>query len=187
MEGFFVDTENNRLGRRIDIKADHIGSFRRERGVVALAPGFAGGKVDIVLTQEAPDILNINVAQCLGQQRTRPAAIALRRWFIQKRQYPFVRRLAVDRLLAPTRTILQPTKAMLGKAPPPVADNTGLSADFLGDRARATPISRQQDYSRPLHVALRRARRPAARLKHLAYLRPEPNLSCFGDHPDLES
>jgi hypothetical protein len=33
-----------------------------------------------VLTQEAPDILNINVAQCLGQQRTRPAGIALRRW-----------------------------------------------------------------------------------------------------------
>ena len=39
--GLFVDTENNRLGRRIDIKADHIGSFRRERGVVVFAPGFA--------------------------------------------------------------------------------------------------------------------------------------------------
>src|SRR5882724_5407634 len=153
--GLFVDTENDRLGRRIDIKPDHIGSFRREGRVVALAPGLAGGKVDIVLAQEAPDILNINVAQCLGQQWTRPAGIARRRWFIQKRQYPLVRRLAVDRLLAPTRTVLQPTKAVLGKAPPPVADNTRLNADFLGDRARATPIRRQQDYPRPLHVALR--------------------------------
>src|SRR5258705_12147306 len=96
-----VDTENNRLGRRIDIKADHIGSFRRKRGVVALAPGFAGGKVDIVLTQEAPDILNINVAQRLGQQRTRPAAIALTRWVISNREYPLARRLAVDLLLSP--------------------------------------------------------------------------------------
>jgi hypothetical protein len=28
---------------------------------------------------------------------------------------------------------------------------------------------------------------PAASLKHLAYLRLEPNVSCFGNHPDLES
>jgi hypothetical protein len=34
---------------------------------------------------------------------------------------------------------------------------------------------------------LRCARCPASRLKHLAYLRPEPNFSCFGNHPDLES
>jgi hypothetical protein len=33
----FVDTENNRFGGRIDVKADHIGGFRHERGVVALA------------------------------------------------------------------------------------------------------------------------------------------------------
>jgi diadenosine tetraphosphatase ApaH/serine/threonine PP2A family protein phosphatase len=47
-----------------------------------------------VLAQEAPDIRNINVAQCLGQQGTRPAAIALRRRLIQKRQNPLVRGLA---------------------------------------------------------------------------------------------
>jgi len=61
---FFVDTKNNGLSGRIDIKADHIRGFRHERGVVALAPRLAGGKVDIVLAREAPDILNINVAQC---------------------------------------------------------------------------------------------------------------------------
>ena len=72
----FVDTENNRLGRWIDIEADHIGGFRYELGVIALAPGFAGDKVDIVLAQEAPDILNINVAQCRCQQRARPPGIA---------------------------------------------------------------------------------------------------------------
>ena len=31
------------------------------------------------LAQEAPDILNVNVAQRLGQQRTRPSGVALRR------------------------------------------------------------------------------------------------------------
>jgi hypothetical protein len=88
----------------IDIEADHISGFRREPGVVALAPRLAAGKVDVVLAQEAPDILNINVAQGLGQQRTRPPGIARRRRLIQKRQDTLVRRLAVDRLLAPPRT-----------------------------------------------------------------------------------
>src|SRR5437660_678293 len=183
----FVDAENNRLGRRIDIKADHIGGFRHKRGVVALAPRLAGGKVDIVLAQEAPDILNINVAQGLGQQWTRPPGIALRRRLIQKRQNALVRRLAVDRLLARSWTVLEPTKTVLGKAPPPVADDARLNAHFRGDRPRAATLSRQQHYARPLHVALRPGRRPAARLKHLAHLRLEPNFSCFGNHPDLES
>jgi hypothetical protein len=35
--------------------------------------------------------------------------------------------------------------------------------------------------------ALRRARRPAARLQHLALLCRQPNFSCFGNHPNLES
>ena len=91
----FVDTENNGLGGRIDIKADHIGCLGRERGIVALAPRLAGGEVDIVLAQEAPDILNINVAQSLGQQRTRPPGIDRSRRFIQKRQNAPVRGLAV--------------------------------------------------------------------------------------------
>jgi hypothetical protein len=49
-----------------------------------IAPGLARDKVDFVLAQEAPDILNVNVVQCLGQQRTRPPGIALRRRLIQK-------------------------------------------------------------------------------------------------------
>jgi hypothetical protein len=62
-----VDTENNRLGGRINVETDHIGGFRGKFGVVALAPGLAGGKVDIVFAQKAPDILNVNIAQGLGQ------------------------------------------------------------------------------------------------------------------------
>src|SRR5262245_2131322 len=185
--GFFIDTENNRLGGRINIKPDHIGGLRRELGIVALAPGFAGGKIDLVLAQKAPDILNINIAQCLGQQRTRPPRIALRRWLIQKRQNSLVRGLAVDPLLTGSWTILQPAKAVLGKPPPPLAHNTRLNAHFLGDRPRAATLSRQQHYSRSLDVGLRRTRRSAARLKHLAYLRLEPNLSCSRYHPDVES
>ena len=71
------------------------------------------------------------------------------------------------------------------QTPPPVADNPRLNAHFLGDRTGAVTVSRQQHYSRPPHVALRRSRCPAARLKHLPYLRLEPNFSRFGNHPNL--
>ena len=80
-----------------------------------------------------------------------------------------------------------PGKAVIGKAPPPVADDAGLNTNFLGDRACAAALGRQQHYPRPLRLALGSARGSAARLKHLAYLRLEPNLSCFGNHSNLES
>src|SRR6202007_1858851 len=73
------------------------------------------------------------------------------------------------------------------KAIPPLADDPRLNAHLLSNRTRAAALSRQQHNPRSLHLTLRRARCPAARLKHLAYLRPQPNFSCFGNHPDLES
>ena len=72
-----IDTENDRLGRRVDIEADHIGSLRGKRGIVALAPRFARGQIDLVLAQETPNILNINVFQRLREQRARPPGIAV--------------------------------------------------------------------------------------------------------------
>ncbi len=184
---FLIDTENNRLGGRIDVEADHLCSFRRELEVVALAPGFAGGEVDVVLSQETPDILNVNVVQCLGQQRARPSAITLRWRLLQKRQNALVRRFAVDRLLAGPRTVFKSAKTVIGKTSPPVAYDARLDTHFLGNGTCAAARRCQQNYLRPLHVALRRARCPAARLKHPAYLRLEPNFSCFGNHPSLES
>ena len=47
-----IDTENNRLGRRVDIETDHVGRFRRELRVIALAPGLAGSQIDVVLAQK---------------------------------------------------------------------------------------------------------------------------------------
>src|SRR5262249_22734392 len=109
------------------------------------------------------------------------------RRLIQQRQNAPGGGLTVDRLLAPARPILKPGKAVIGKASPPVTDDAGLNTNFLGDRARAAALGRQQHYPRPLRLALGSARGSATRLKHLAYLRLEPNLSCFGNHSNLES
>ena len=55
---------------------------------------------------------------------------------------------------------------------------------YLAETAQL-PTQGQQHDPRPLRLALRSARCSAARLKHLAYLRLEPNLSCFGNHSIL--
>ena len=154
---FFIDTENNRLGRRVNIETHNIGSFRRELRVIALAPGLAGGQIDIVFAQEAPNILNVNIPQRLGQQRTRPSGIALRWRLIQKRQNAPVGRRTVDRLLVGAQAVLKSSKAVIGKTPPPFADDTRLNTHFLSDRARAAALSRQRDYPRTRHLALWRA------------------------------
>ena len=64
--GLFVHAEHDGLRGRGDIEADNVGSFSREVRVVALAPGFAGDQIDLVVAQEPPDILDVNIAQCLG-------------------------------------------------------------------------------------------------------------------------
>jgi hypothetical protein len=76
---------------------------------------------------------------------------------------------------------------MVGIAMPPKADNPRLDPNFLGDRPGAAPIRRQQNYPRPLQIALQRHRRAATRLKHLAIVPRKVDFSCFGYHPYLES
>src|SRR5207237_5070002 len=95
--------------------------------------------------------------------------------------------LRIDRLLARPRLVLQPFQAMVGIAVPPKADNPRLDPDFLGNRAGTAPVRRQQNYPRPLQIALQRHRRATTRLKHLAILPRKVDFSCFGDHPYLES
>src|SRR5207247_5372923 len=70
---------------------------------------------------------------------------------------------------------------------PPKAANPRLDPNFLGDRAGAAPVRRQQHYPRPLQIALQRRRRATTRLKHLAIFPRKVDFSCFGYHPYLES
>jgi hypothetical protein len=93
---------------------------------------------------------------------------------------------AIDRLLARSRSILKPAKAVVGKAPSSVADDAWLNTHFFGDRARTAARSCKQHYPRSLCVALGSARCSASRLKHLAYLQLQPNFSCWPNHPILE-
>src|ERR1043165_1471431 len=89
--GLFVDADDDSVLGWRHVKPDHVGSLGDELGIVALAPGFAPGKVDLSRTQEAPDMLDIDITQCGSQQRPGPAGIAFGRHLIQQRQDAFVR------------------------------------------------------------------------------------------------
>src|SRR2546426_11758302 len=94
--GYFTDD---------DVETNNIGGFGRKVRVVALTPGLASREVNLVAAQEPPDILDVNIAQRLGQQRAGPARKPLRGRLVQQLQYPLVGGLRIDRLLAGPRFV----------------------------------------------------------------------------------
>jgi hypothetical protein len=101
-----------------------------------------------VAAQDPPDILDVNIAQRPGQQGPGPACEPFGRRSIQQPQNPLIGGLRIDRLLARPRLVLQPFKAMVG------TDNPRLDPNFHGYRPGAAPGRRQQNYPRPLQIAL---------------------------------
>src|SRR6202047_3620777 len=150
----FVHAQHNCLLGWGDIEANNIGGFGGKVRVVALTPGLASREVNLVAAQEPPDILEVNIAPPPRQQGPGPACEPYWRRFIQQPQNPLIGGLRIDRLLAGPRLVLQPFKAMVGIAMPPEADNPRLDPNFLGYRAGAATGRRQQNYPRPLQIAL---------------------------------
>ena len=79
------------------IEADHIGGLCRKIRVIALAPAFASGQIDLLLVQGSPNILHINVAQSPRNQWPVPAGKPLGRRLVENLANALVSRLAVDR------------------------------------------------------------------------------------------
>ena len=67
--GLFVDGENQGVLRRIKIKPHDFGRLRRKVGIVAFAPAFTRGKIDLLGAQETPDILDIDIGKGRSDQR----------------------------------------------------------------------------------------------------------------------
>src|SRR5580704_5771066 len=185
--GLFVNAEHNGLLGRGDIEANHVRGFGRKVRVIALAPGLASLKIDLVAAQESPDILDVNIAQRLGQQRSAPACKSCRRWFVQQPKNPLVGCFRVDRPLARPRLVFKPFKPLFGIAMPPQTHNPRLHPDFLGDRPRAAIVRSQQNNPRPLQITLQCHRRATTSFQHLAIVPSKANFSCFGNHSNLES
>src|SRR3981189_74607 len=142
--GFLIDADDDRVLGRRHVQTDHVGGLGRELRIVALAPGFAPGEVDLLGAQEAPDILDVDVAEPRGQQWSGPAAIALGRRLIQKRQNPIVRLRCVLRFgatLAPfVETRAPPTRRSVLVA----ATGAASSSNAPSPQARCAPPPSKQ-------------------------------------------
>lgn len=119
---FLIDAQDNSVLRRRQIEADHIGGLCRKIWVVAFAPAFASGQIDLLLAQRPPDILHIDVAQSPRDQWPVPASKTLGRRLVENIANALVGHLVVDRRGAGPQSVLQPIKALPRVADTPQAD-----------------------------------------------------------------
>src|SRR6202040_2499520 len=89
--GLFIDRKNKRVFRRIEVKPDNLGGFRRKIGIVAFAPAFAGREIDVLSAEKAPDILHVHIAKGGRNQGPRPARKAVGHGAVENGQDAFVR------------------------------------------------------------------------------------------------
>ena len=68
------------------VEPNDLGGLGRKFRVIALTPGFAPRQVDLLGAQETPNILHMNVAKPLGDQRPGPVGVAFRRRSVEQRQ-----------------------------------------------------------------------------------------------------
>ncbi len=175
--GLLINANDNRVLGRRHIEADHVRGLGHERWIIALAPGFAPGEIDLVLPQHAPDVLLMHIAEVLGDQRCSPAGITFGHRLVQHREDAPVSLRRIDLGLPRPLAVLEPFQAFICKAVPPRADDRLFDPNHPRNRPRARPFRRQQYDPRPPYITLRRCRRAASGFKHRALLRPQPDLS----------
>jgi hypothetical protein len=184
--GPLIDTKDNRLVRRGDVEADDISRLGRKRRILTLAPVLASRKINLLRTQEASDILYVDIAESLSQKRRGPARVALLGRTTEEIEDTLIPSRPVDRRPPRPRFFLKPLKAFLGEPATVVADDARLDTHFLRDRAGRTALGRQQHNPCPLHISLGCRRRTKPPFQNKPALQLEPTSSCFGYHPDLE-
>ena len=175
--GLLVDTDDDRVLGRRHIEPDHVGGLGYELGIVALTPKFAPGEVDLLRAQQAPDMLDIDIAERGRQQRPCPAGIALGRRLIQQRQDALVRLCRVLRLSAPLARFVEARKPLPGVANPPLRRRAGCTSNRSSNRPARNAVRCQQHDPRPLPQPVLRLRRTRQALKLGTFLRRQ-NDNC---------
>jgi hypothetical protein len=162
---FFVDREHDRVVRRRHIEPDDLGGLGRKFRVVALTPGFAPPQVDLLRAQETPNILHVNVAKPLGDQRPGPVRVAFRRRSVEHRQDAPVRLLVVSGLGPAIADFRKPRKSVLRVTNPPFRRRAGGAAERAANRPRRCAIGGHQHDPRLEARAVLRLGRPRHTLK----------------------
>src|ERR1019366_7705437 len=105
--------------RRSHVETDDLGGLGHEVGIIALAPGFAAGKINLLRTQKAPDMLDMDVAESLCQQRPSPVGGASRRLLVEHSQNFGIVLRPIFSLRAALTRVVEPSHAFTGVTNPP--------------------------------------------------------------------
>src|ERR1700756_2881227 len=140
----FVDAEDQRMFRRVQVQADNIGRFGGKLWVGADAPRAMPAQLNAVVAQNAPDRL-IRDAEGRGQRTAIPSGQPWR-W----RQFPLPQEAlaqlgSVFGLLARPRLIAQPGDAAGGKSLAPQANRVGPHTKLARHRVIALALQASEN------------------------------------------
>ncbi len=178
---FLVDRQHEGVARRIEVEPDDLRRLGGERGIVALAPRLACRQIDLLLAQEAPDVLHVDIAQLRGDQRSVPARMTRRHRAIENRQNALAGRRRVLRRRASVTGLAQPGKPCRGVAHPPLRRGACCAAHRTADRRRRRAGRRQQHDPSPLAQPVLRPCRARQALKRRALLAGQYDCGRFRD------
>src|SRR5215510_12798273 len=185
--GFLINAENDSVLGWRQVEADHIGLLCRELRIVALTPALAAAEIDLLLAQRAPDVLNVDIAQRLGDQGPVPACKTSGRRLIEDRANASVRLSVIDAWGPGARQIFKPSKPLARKATAPQADRGRGCLELAGDVPRSPSLRRLQHDADPQQLPLLRGSRAQPSLELRAFFPAQMNLDCIRNHPDVES
>ena len=145
---FFVDGEHDGVVGGSHVEPDDLGRLGREFGIVADAPGLAPGKVDLVRPQKPPVMLDLDVAERLGDLRPGPVGAALRRRRIEHRQDAPAGLLAISGFSSTIAGLGKAGQTILRIAHPPLRRRPGRAHERPANRPRRRAVRRHQDDAR---------------------------------------
>lgn len=174
----FVDGEHDGVFGRCQVEPDDLGGLGRELGVVADAPGFAPGKVDLVCAQKAPDILDMHVAERPGDQRPGPVDVAARRRRIEQRQNAAAVRRAILGLRPAIAGFRKAGETVPRVTHAPFRCRAGRAAERAPNRPRRRAIGRHEHDLRLQARAMLRFGRTRQTLKLGALLGRQYDRRC---------
>lgn len=148
---FLVNTDDNGILWRIQVKANYISSLLSELGVSADTPTASSLQMNNMLPQHSPDKLGRNISQLSRNQRPGPTRISRRRISVQQSEYPAFRLAVVSWLLTGTRRILKGSQALLHEPLTSSYHHGPRQPNLRCYRLIGHPFSGQQYNPRPLH------------------------------------
>lgn len=140
----FVDRQSDGVPGGRHVEPDDFGRLANALGVVAFAPPFAAGHVDIVGAQVAPNILRAHIAERSGDEWSRPVGVALRRVRVAQRPNAAVRLDPVFGLGAALGNLRKASEAVPRIAHGPLRRRSGRATERAPNHPRRRAIDSSQ-------------------------------------------